>query len=242
MIDLEQVTADYERDGVVRIPQLISEQQAAEFRAEIERYVRDDLSSKPLDARTLEPDGLTVRNLWRLEQHNEMFREFGNSKQLLPLISLLVQGEPELLAVETFSKPARVGSGVPPHQDNAYFCQSPPDVCTVWIALDAVTPDNGPVRFHLGSHKLGMLPTRPSGVKGNSVGLAEPLAGENVLSPTLQPGDATIHHCQTVHASSPNTTDDSRLALLLVYRGTHTETDPSLQSAYTAAVTANPPA
>jgi ectoine hydroxylase-related dioxygenase (phytanoyl-CoA dioxygenase family) len=39
----------------------------------------------------------------------------------------------------------KVGSGVPYHQDIAYFCQPPPDMLTVWIAIDAVTEANGTV-------------------------------------------------------------------------------------------------
>jgi phytanoyl-CoA hydroxylase len=58
----------------------------------------------------------------------------------------------------------------------------------------------------------------------------------------LQPGDATIHQCQTIHHSAPNTTDHSRLGLLFVYRGSHTQTDPTLKAAYAAAVASTPPA
>jgi ectoine hydroxylase-related dioxygenase (phytanoyl-CoA dioxygenase family) len=215
----------------------------AEVRAEIERYIREDLPSKPADARTLEPDGVTIRNLWRLEQHNERLATLALGHETLHLVGRLVHGEPVLAGVETFNKPARVGSGVPYHQDNAYFCQTPPDMLTVWIAIDAVTPDNGPVRFVRGSHKTGMLPTRPSGVQGNSIGLAEPpsMTSEEFCA-ILAPGDATIHHCQTIHTSDPNRTDRPRLALLFVYRGRHTQTDPRLKTAYSAAVAATPPA
>ena len=58
----------------------------------------------------------------------------------------------------------------------------------------------------------------------------------------LAPGDATIHQCETIHHSAPNTTAFSRLGLLLVYRGRHTQVDPRLKDAYAAAVTATPPA
>ena len=115
---------------------------------------------------------------------------------------------------------------------------------TVWIAIDAVTEANGPVFFVKGSHKAGMLPTRPSGVRGNSIGLAEtpdvPI-GEQFCA-LLAPGDATIHQCETIHHSAPNTTEHSRLGLLLVYRGSHTQTDSKLKEAYAAAAAATPPA
>jgi ectoine hydroxylase-related dioxygenase (phytanoyl-CoA dioxygenase family) len=244
MFPIDEISRDYERDGVVRIHGFLSPKCVAEVRAEIDRYIREDLATKPVDARTLEADGVTVRNLWRLEQHNPRLAALAMRADILALVSRLVHGEPVLAGVETFNKPARIGSGVPYHQDNAYFCQSPPDMLTVWVAIDAVTLDNGPVRFVKGSHTAGMLPTRPSGVKGNSIGLAEPPAASSSAEfcATLAPGDATIHHCQTIHTSDPNRTDRSRLGLLFVYRGSHTQTEPRLKSAYAAAVALTPPA
>lgn len=234
----------YRRDGVVRIPGFLTPSEVAAVRAELERYIRDDLASKPADARTFEKDESTVRNLWRLEQHNAFFHQLGERADIRTLVAPLVNGEPVLCGVETFNKPALIGSGVPCHQDNAYFCQSPPDMLTVWIAIDAVTPANGPVFFIQGSHLQGMQPTRPSGVRGNSIGLAEPpdLPLDQQFCGLLAPGDATIHHCETIHHSAPNTTPHPRLGLLLVFRGSHTQTDPALKAAYTTAVTSTPPA
>jgi ectoine hydroxylase-related dioxygenase (phytanoyl-CoA dioxygenase family) len=148
------------------------------------------------------------------------------------------------MGVETFNKPARVGSGVPYHQDNAYFCQTPPDVLTIWIALDPVTLANGPVYYVRGSQKNGLLPTRPSGVRGNSIGLAHPpgIPLEDQFCGLLEPGDALIHHCETIHHSAPNHSDHSRLGLLLVYRGEHTQTDAKLIATYSSAVATTPPA
>ena len=242
--DADSLIHDYERDGVIRARGLFSADEVAALRAELERYMCEDLASKPADARTLEPDGRTVRNLWRLELHHPAMLPMVEKPEIVALVSNLVHGEPLLVGVETFNKPARVGSGVPYHQDNAYFCQTPPDMLTIWIAMDPVTLANGPVYYVRGSQKHGMLPTKPSGVKGNSIGLAEapdvPL--EEQYCGLLEPGDALIHHCQTIHHSAPNVSDFPRLGLLLVYRGKHTQTDSGLKAAYTAAVTATPPA
>lgn len=243
-IKLDQLLRDYQRDGVVRIRRFFSTEAIEEIRAELDRYIRDDLPSKPRDARTVEADGTSIRNLWRLQEHNEFLRNVARHPEITDLVARLVHGAPVLAGVETFNKPPRVGSGVPPHQDNAYFCQTPPDMLTVWIAIDAVTAENGPVCFLKGSHQRGMLPTKPSGVTGNSIGLADPPAvpAAQWFQATLAPGDATIHHCQTIHRSAPNGTDQPRLGLLLVYRGQHTRTDGRLEAAYTEAVRATPPA
>lgn len=243
-VDAEAILADYERAGVALVRGFLSIEEVRAIRDELDRYIREDLDQRPVDARTLEADEKTVRNLWRLELHNPFFRDFAAREDLRNLIAPLVKGEPVLAGVETFNKPARIGSGVPPHQDNAYFCQTPPDMLTVWIAIDAVTEANGPVTYVKGSHRHGSLPTKPSGVRGNSIGLAEmPEVGEgDLLVGLLEPGDATIHHCDTIHYSAPNTTEHSRLGFLLVFRGSHTETDPAMKAAYSAAATATPPA
>jgi len=243
MIEQDQIIQDYRNEGVVRIRNFFSTEKVAEIRAELDRYIREDLVSKPADARTLEADGTSIRNLWRLNLHNDYFKSLAEQSEVLELIEKLVNGTPVLQGVETFSKPARVGSGVPYHQDNAYFCQTPPDMLTLWIAIDPVTTENGAVYFVKGSHLGGTLPTKMSGVTGNSIGLATapttPKAEQ--FGATLAPGDATIHHCEVIHHSDPNHTDQPRLGLLFVYRGDHTETDPQLKAAYTEAVTATPP-
>jgi ectoine hydroxylase-related dioxygenase (phytanoyl-CoA dioxygenase family) len=240
----QQWLQDYEGDGVVRIRQLFTAAEVATLRAELTRYIDEDLAGKPADAATMEADGQTVRNLWRLEIHHPALLPLVEKPEIIELVSQLVHGEPLLVGVETFNKPARIGSGVPYHQDNAYFCQTPPDMLTIWIAVDPVTMANGPVYYVRGSHKQGMLPTKPSGVKGNSIGLAEvpavPL--EEQFCGLLEVGDALIHQCETIHHSAPNTSDFPRLGLLLVYRGKHTQTDPELKAAYTAAAKATPPA
>lgn len=232
---------NYERDGVVVIPSLLSPSELAEIRLRLEHYGREKLPTLPSGDYTLESDGRTVRNLWRIEHHDPYFLEFANQERLLSLVRPLVNGEPVLIGVETFNKPARVGSAVPPHQDNAYFCQSPADVLTVWIALDDATRENGAVEYLRGSHQA-LRPHVPSGVKGNSFGLAElPQETEyEKLVGIIPAGDALVHHSQTIHFSTPNRSENSRLSLILVYRGAHTQTDPGLKDDYHRALKLTP--
>ena len=110
--------ADYERDGVIVIPGFLTQDQVADIRSELARYIEHDLQSKPADAATMEADGRTVRNLWRLELHNPLMRQFAEAPWIREIVAPLVHGDPVLAGVETFNKPARIGSGVPYHQDN----------------------------------------------------------------------------------------------------------------------------
>lgn len=231
---MHELESNYRRDGVIRVARLFSAEKVAELRQLLSDYIAAHVPTLPPGDCTFEADGKTVRNLWRIEQHDPRFTAAACTPELLALVGRLVNGEPVLAAIETFNKPARVGSGVPYHQDNAYFCQSPPDMLTVWVAMDAATLENGPVYYVKGSHTQGVLPTKKSGVAGNSMGMAieptMPIAEQ--FCGTLEPGDALIHHCQTIHHSAPNRSESSRLGLLLVFRGSHTQTDPALQAAY----------
>jgi hypothetical protein len=145
--NLEELAATYTRDGFVRVPGFFGPELLREVRDQLERYERDIAPRLPEGDRVIESDGRSIRNLWRLEQHDPYFKQLAEGSEICSLISALVGGTPVLMAVETFNKPPKVGSGVPPHQDNAYFCQSPPDALTVWIALDAATSENGPIYY-----------------------------------------------------------------------------------------------
>jgi ectoine hydroxylase-related dioxygenase (phytanoyl-CoA dioxygenase family) len=230
---MDQILSDYEKEGVVRIRSLLSQDEVSQIRSEIARYERDIAPSVPAADIVFESDGTTIRNLWRLNKHDAFFNVLAHREDMLRLAGKLVHGKPVLRGVETFNKPSRVGSGVPYHQDNAYFSLGPPDAFTLWIAMDAATVENGAVYYRTGSHKQ-MLPHKASGVAGNSIGLADPPAGDpsDEFCGTLEPGDALAHHCQMVHRSDPNNSDHPRLALLMVYRGEHTQTDPELERIY----------
>ena len=62
-----------------------------------------------------------------------------------------------------------------------------------------------------------------------------PHTDADIFRGTLSPGDALIHHCQTIHWSSPNKTALPRCGLLMVFRASHTAYDPALKAAYDAA-------
>lgn len=226
--------SEYDTDGCVRIRKLLSADEVKTVRRQLERYVTDVLPTVAESDRTFEADGKNVRNLWRLDRYDAFFKNFGNRPDFLKHVSQILNGDAELVAVETFNKPSKIGSGVPHHQDNAYFCRTPADMLTVWIAIDPATMENGPIYYVKGSHKKGMVPHKASGVKGNSMFIADPPLADPAKEccGTLDPGDALIHHCQTIHYSGPNNSDRPRCGFLLVYRGKHTETDLTLREKY----------
>ena len=234
-MNIPALAKEYGEEGVIHVEQLFSLVEIEEIREALQRYADEVVPGLPPNDIVMEADGVSVRNCWRMEVHDPWFANLTKGESLQALVTHLVNGEPVVMGVESFNKPARVGSAVPPHQDNAYFCLTPPDALTVWVAIDEVTEANGPISYVRGSQLDGARPHVQSGVAGNSMGLAEDVNKDEGWTVLLKPGDALIHHCNTIHYSAPNTSDASRCGLLMVFRGVHCQPDPTLRADYALA-------
>jgi len=238
-MSFERQKKQYEADGFLRIPALLNASQLAETLGELDRYVdevvpRLDSSEVVWEANPLPDGSRRIRNLWHMERHSEYFDRLSRRPDILGLAGALVNGEPVLMAVELFAKPARVGSAVPYHQDNAYFNLAPPDSFTCWIALDAATEENGCVYHCRGSHRARPWPHVASGVTGNSMKADQVRGPLDEVASILAPGDAMLHHCLTLHRSEPNRSGKERRGLLMVYKGAHCGVDLAGAEAYAA--------
>lgn len=108
----------------------------------------------------------------------------------------------------------------------------PAHALTFWIALDESNEGNGCVRVVPGSHKMGILPHLPSGVNGLSLTLVDPPAPATEEPILLKRGDCSIHHCNTIHRSTTNTSECSRRGLLLFVRTTRCIVDQQVKDRY----------
>lgn len=110
------------------------------------------------------------------------------------------------------------------HQDYYYWYQMGcvfPDMASCFIALDDATQKNGCLRVIPGSHKCGRIEHVMN--DGISDSEADPLRVSYLLdtlgevSLEVSSGEVFIFHCNTLHASSANISDKSRLALMGCY-------------------------
>jgi ectoine hydroxylase-related dioxygenase (phytanoyl-CoA dioxygenase family) len=109
---------------------------------------------------------------------------------------------------------------VPMHQDGAYWPIRPLATCTVWVALDHVTEENGCMRVVPGSHRHQSLShqkeSREDLVLNQRVndGRIDP---ENTVSLELVPGQFSMHDVHLVHGSHPNRSGKRRAGLAIRY-------------------------
>jgi len=106
----------------------------------------------------------------------------------------------------------------PWHQDNPYLAIDREGDLTVWVALHDMRPEHGTVRFLPGSHAVG--PLEESLLLGSDLRAAHPelWSRYGVSGPlTLQAGDATVHHGNTIHGAPANSTRGPRWAYICEY-------------------------
>lgn len=227
ILNCDAFAQDFRKHGFLLIDGFFNATKVSEMESELQKYIRG-MAPAEIDGRVVYESGpgQRIRNVFHLHHDSEYFNNLGRTPELWQLVQTIFSDEPILMTVELFGKPALVGSEVPYHQDNAYFNLLPDEALTVWIALADSNEQNGCVRYIEGSHQLGNLPHRSSGVKGNSMALSElPLDAGPEVCGIVKRGGVIIHHCNTIHRSEPNQSEHDRPGLLVVYKAARCRSD-----------------
>ena len=104
------------------------------------------------------------------------------------------------------------------HQDNTYFGHDPCEVLTAWIALSPATEQSGCMQFLPGSHKGKVKKHKDTFDKNNLLTRGQTI--ENVpkketVPIILKPGQLSLHHPLTVHASGLNKSKSKRIGFAI---------------------------
>jgi ectoine hydroxylase-related dioxygenase (phytanoyl-CoA dioxygenase family) len=108
------------------------------------------------------------------------------------------------------------------HQDGPFAPYWHGDIFTVWIALTAVTTDASPIRYVPGSQRLGPLGRADlfqTDLAAAQAGL--PLPDRfvwNEVTAQVEAGGLALHQRDTLHASGPNQSAESRRSLAIRVR------------------------
>ncbi|WP_397570856.1 phytanoyl-CoA dioxygenase family protein [Schlesneria sp. T3-172] len=213
----------YEEQGFVIVRQLLPESKFAELRENMDRYIRDVVPSLP-DSEAFYQDRSRPETLKQLQRigRDAYFREFMQDSPFNELAAALVGEEVEAEEPEWFNKPPGTNHVTPPHQDNYYFCLTPSNVITIWMALDSVDAENGCLRYVSGSHREGYRNHARSKILGFSQGIIDytPDDFTREVAICLQPGDVVAHHGMTIHRADANiSAERHRRSFAMVFKG-----------------------
>jgi non-haem Fe2+, alpha-ketoglutarate-dependent halogenase len=193
---------DYERDGVVFPIRVLSEQEVAEFRGELEAIAGDG-------ARRM--DQLHLRYDWafRLASH----------RAVLDAVESLIGPEILIDGNLVFYKPPHDASYASWHQDSVYSGWHLTPSVSAWIALTVSERANGCMRVMPGSHKQGVLEhdnvQDPNLLNRRGERLRKDVDESQAVDVVLKPGEMSLHHTNIVHGSNPNTSDGPRIGFIV---------------------------
>lgn len=236
--DREQWNKAYERDGFVVVRQFLSGESLVRLQAELERYIREVVPGLP-DGDAFYEDRArpeTLKQLNRL-QGDASLAEYLRHPSWNELARSLLGEACQAEGMEWFNKPPGTNHATPPHQDNFYFCLAPPQVLTMWLALDEVDEENGCLRYIPGSHLRGIRPHVRTTTLGFSQGIPDYSAADYAAEVpiVMRPGDLTVHHGNTIHRADANRSlVRHRRSVALVFRGVSCVRDTTAFQRYLA--------
>ena len=213
--------AAYNQDGYLVNDELLS---PAECDALLERaaahitHPRQGIAIQvepALESKTRQSVVQAVRKIEGLVQHDSLFRELAVHPLIFPRIQAIVGNKVRMFRDALMMKPAHHGSAKPYHQDSAYWNIRPMDLCSIWVALEDATVANGCMRVLPGTQHqlLEHKHLEDFMVTDDQLDLSS-----EVIVP-LKKGGVLFFHSLVLHATSPNTSDTSRRAMVVSYMG-----------------------
>ncbi len=226
----------FEEEGYLVAENMLSEDELAECREEIERLHRvsaeleaagdpafSRFQREPYAEGANRQDGLPVlRKIEGTRDISEVFRKLAVHPNLLRVLVGLLGPDLLLFRSTLMLKPAFHGSAHAPHQDSAYWPIDPPALVTVSIALNEASTENGCFNVIPRSHRWGLKDwgliaqaqdRRPR--YGNDLDEAQ------LIDVPLKAGSALFFHSLMVHGSGPNRSPHPRNTALYAYFPPH---------------------
>lgn len=213
----DELVRSFDAGGFARVPGVLDAATIAAF-APVVADVAANSSQKslPMAQRTVYQRAfLQEVNLW---QRIEAIRPLVFSTKLARIAAELmgVDGV-RLYHDQALVKEAR-GGKTPWHCDQYYWPLDSDRTVTVWIPLQDVPLDMGPLSFATGSHRvdlgreLDISEESESRIRRHPKWRELPVDEEAVVA-----GDVTFHQGWTFHGARPNDTDQERLVFTVIY-------------------------
>lgn len=214
--DLE--VSQYHHDGYVIAKSFFS-------RAEVDLLSRSSREDHELDKRSFgrnDGEGGTVRlSLWN-HPGDGIYGMFARCERMVHSVEKLLGGEVYHYHSKMIMKDAKVGGAWAWHQDYGYWYQNGvlfPDLCSVSIAVDSATRENGCLQVIPGSHHCGRINHVLSGEQAGAdmERVNEILKRLPLVYCVMEPGDAVFFHSNLLHRSDQNISELPRWSMICCY-------------------------
>jgi ectoine hydroxylase-related dioxygenase (phytanoyl-CoA dioxygenase family) len=208
-------TDSYQKNGYIKLKNVLSATVLQQYGQIISELVQArNKQDKPLAERTTYGKAfLQITNLW---EFSDAVILFCFSKRLGRIAAELMQVDGVRMFHDQalFKEPG--GGFTPWHADQFYWPLSNNNSITAWIPLQAVPLEMGPLAFCIGSQNI--LTHRDLAISDDS---------EQVIGRSLKDypkdetpydlGEVSFHSGWTFHRAGPNTTDQMRAVMTIIY-------------------------
>jgi ectoine hydroxylase-related dioxygenase (phytanoyl-CoA dioxygenase family) len=210
----------YQREGWV-VPRFrLPPAHVATMAEALEQLLRDNPGVRPeklVSAHVEGDNGEGVRG-------SRAFLDLARDPEIVELVSGVLGENVLLWGCHVFCKPAGEGYETPWHQDGHYWPIRPLATCTVWVALEPSTLENGCLRVIPGSHAAGTLHDHLHEERADLTLNQRLAAGSfdeaSAVSIELEPGQMSLHDVYMIHGANANRSPQRRTGVALRYMPT----------------------
>ena len=213
-----QQIAEYHKNGYVILKGLLTEPEVNALRERAK-------SDREMDKHAFQRDdgtGAKVRlSLWN-HPGNGIYGMIARSHKVVDSVEQLLMDEVYHYHSKMVMKEAKVGGAWAWHQDYGYWYENGvlyPDLCSVYIAVDAATKENGCLQVLKGSHRMGRINHVLTGDQaGADLERVEEIKKRlELVYVELEKGDAVFFHSNLLHQSDRNNSENPRWAMICCY-------------------------
>lgn len=213
----QEAVLHWPEKGYLILRGLFNAEEVAAMNAEVDRLIRD----KVVDF------NFTGRKIMFAFHHSELLRKYVHDRRILDVMDFLLGKHMRVFQSINFL----TGSEQAAHSDSIHMTTHPLGyMSAAWIALEQMTPDNGPLIYYPGSHKLPYLLNGSYDHGGDRFNIGEEAYAryEEAVQKAVdeghfdrvellaQPGDVLIWHANLLHGGKKmNTPAASRKSMVI---------------------------
>jgi ectoine hydroxylase-related dioxygenase (phytanoyl-CoA dioxygenase family) len=235
----------YRREGWIVPAWRLPAARLAPLRGTLERLIRENPGIRPERLVSAHIEGTNAEGV----RGSADLLELARTPEIVDRVAQLIGDDVILWGCQVFCKPGGDGLETPWHQDGHYWPIRPLATCTVWVALDDSTVENGCLRVIPGSHRdrvlLPHLKEARDDVVLNQRTDDAAFDARAAVDVELEAGQMSMHDVYMIHGAAANRSPKRRAGVAIRYMPSTSLFDRTLMargasSGYTVDFTTRP--